>query len=443
MSRIKNVYLFFIDKSLNFIILPILLLNFPLFSFAMEALSSEIQNASAEDLFNAGLYEKAEAAYLGIVTSKEKTDPELSIALLRLSQLYTSTHQYQKIIDLLKQFNDPQNNQTLTYFAGLAYSRLHNHMQALNAFQNYLSSNDPSYSDEAHFEIAFIYFSEKKYTQSLDELKQIKHPKTNLKVLVAIYSSRIYLQTDRAVEAIQLLGSQDLQISNDDSLRFEMTFLIGNAHFLLREYEKAIPFLLQATYQSQDTAPWYSECLYDLGMAYLYSGNYDKAIFSFHEFLKKYPEERGYLGLGEAYYASGDFSSAEKLLSSPHLFTTTQGQKAALLLQIKTASTYSARNCLYCKLIEMDTNNGFTWYYHALNDMEEGISLKSNNNGEMGEKLLLKAMTSFEKAIALSDFSDKSLAAQAIKYQAIAAHQINQNLKAIHILEKLMESNLW
>jgi len=433
---------------LQFLIAPSfaksLLFIYAIFHFFSGAafLYSEMHEASAEELFNAGLYEKAEAAYLKMLRSNEQDLSPSSNALLQLSQLYTITHQYQKMNDLLKEFTHPQNDPALTYFAGLAYSRLHKHTQALKAFQNYLSSKDPSYTNEAHFEIALIYFSEKEYAKSLNELKQINHPKTNLQTLVAIYFARIYLQTDRAQEAIQLLNSHDVKVSDNDSTKFEIAFLTGDAHFLLREYEKAIPSLLQAADRSQDTALWYSDCLYQLGMSYLYSGDYEKATSAFHEFLKNFPEERGFLGLGEAYYLSGDHLNAEKLLSS-HQFTTKNGQKAALLLQIKASPTYSARNSLYSKLIEMDPDSGSAWYYYALNDMEEGILLKSHNKYEEAEKMLLKAIDSFEKGLSLLGFSDKAMAAQALKYQAMAAHQNSQNLNGMHILEKLMDSSFW
>lgn len=437
----------------------------------------EWQFKEADKLFDAGLYSQAVLLYKKLIENHtaSKDDIELLMHLrFHLAQTYFSMEKFRDCIDALAENIiplsplitdiDEMRNHSI-YLTAMAYKHLGQYDHAEKTFSKYLD-NSFTFFDEAHFELGLIYFLTNRYAEAKKEFEIVEAnlSKTRLKALSALYFARTLLLEEKFHEALSKLAQIAPSLSLDP-LIYELNYLQGEAYFQLSDYNHAIESFEKALHANQPQKfNWYNETLYYLGWSYLKMGDnphkskeiqtlyFEKSESYFNQLINNgCKEERVYLALGQCYLSrakclkqNSDLNRAEELLST-NLFTSMEAKAHALLLRAEAASTYEVRDLLYQQLTESQLRGSSFfakgWYKRALNDFEKGQILLDSGEKQASQQFFKRAIPSFKKAFEYLKDSEKSLAGNALKYQALSisySDDIDANNTAMSVLESLM-----
>jgi tetratricopeptide (TPR) repeat protein len=445
----------------------------------------------AEKFLEAALYEQSIPLYQQILqtlpqdTYSRQGDNELSWQLLyfktrlRLAQTYFHMENYKETAALLKDtpIGDPLSSPEFDqirrngfYLAALAFRNMAQYEQAEEELGKYLESGERPHLDfyeEVQFELGLIHFLCSKLTLAKNDFEVLSanSQKPRLYSLSRLYLARIDLLQGHYRDAEAILTNLEESLPTDDILRYELSYLRGEAFFQLCDYPKAADYFNQALpKQNPEKFSWYSETLYHLGWSYLKTGDdplksqqaqalyFQKAIEAFQKLLTSIPEERVYLALGQCYLTQATrlkdekaYLQAETYLSKQEVFISREAQSHALLLRAEAASDYGVRDKYYRQLTqEANHDSAFYpkgWYLRGLNDFAEGQNLLSAGQAEEACKAFERAATSLKKAFELLKANEKKLAGLALKYQAQAYDYQNTHegrLMAFSILEMLI-----
>lgn len=471
------VVLFFCFQNTSYAGTDSAQLHFPKTSF----LNIDEKLIVADDLFVAGLYDRAIESYQTILNKPSKThnssglnsvDPQtIFSSRFHLAHLYYITKKYSEAIPLLLANTNATESpskelevlrQNSRYLLGLVYKQNNKLDDALKMMEDYLNnshhqSNDLSY--ETKFEIALIYFLKGDLSKAAHLFESLQlEPTSRLSLFRQLYLARILIAEKNNSKAISLLKTLSSQIDQDNELNYELSFLLGEANFRLhafsvaaKHFEQAIPKHFPETYS------WYGEVLYFLGWSFLNLAetpgldsetkilSLKKSEDTFLNLLAHKPQERAYLALGQTYLAKAKllqdpsaYNNAEEVLSQKDHFTSLEGQTQALLLRAEAAPAYSMRNHLYLQIINLNNvNSPFYnkgWFLHGQNDFEEGKRLIHSTEVAKGKSLLANAALSFHQAFNLLKEQDKALAIEALKYQALALGESGEKERALQAL---------
>lgn len=420
--------------------------------------------SKAEELFNATLYAEVIPLYQDLLKDYGSLQVEMAArARLRLAQSFFFTEKYLDAVSILTANRTEERNENTKeytaqgqYMLALAYRNMGLYEQAITALKNYLKmieATSNSQYQEAHFELGLAYFLWGQLTQArnyFDTAASIS-PNLQLAYLARLYVARIDIAENHFLQAELILSSLARDLPKDHVLRFELGYLRGEVYFQLHDYTKAAEFFEKALPQrNYQLAEWYPETLYHLGWSYLKIGDdpqkspaaqqhyFEKSEASFNKLLECSPDERVFLALGQCYLTKASrlkeekaYHEAEKLLAKNEVFVSHEAKTHALLLRAEAAPSYSTRDMFYRQLTQ-DGNSDSPyyakgWYLRGLNDYEEGLSLSSLNRNDESAKVFERAAISLKKAYELLKNSEKSRAALALKYQALAYY--NQKSK--------------
>lgn len=461
----------------------------PLLQFSKESFSqNNVRLIAADELLAAGLLERAIDAYRQLLneqlSDKNLTAPQDSIHLqtvmqsrFHLAQAYFSLEKYEKALPLLQ---DNVNKavkltpgleslrQNSLYLLALVYKHTKQPEEALTMLRQYVAEDKivQPLRKEAQFEMAHIHFLNGEMDKAASQFEALQlEPTTRLAFLRQLYLVRIHLANENYSPVIPLLKTLSGQIDGDDVLQYEISYLLGEAYYGMHAFADAVFYFERALPQRHpESYSWYAETLYYQGLSYLnladaplenleeQSSYFNKAEASFLKLLAHQPQEKGYIALGQYYLARAKrlqdraaYANAEKVLSQKAHFTTVEGQTHAWLLLAEAAPLYRDRNRLYQKIVHPDNANssfyGKGWFLHGLNDFEEGQILVKQGNFITGRQTFAKAAAAFKQAFDLLHKIDKSGAATALKYQALALNQGEGegDISAFEIVDELIQ----
>ena len=157
-----------------------------------------------------------------------------------------------------------------TYMRGYANLMEENNSEALRDFEAIKNSNN-LYSKPATYYWAHIQYLNENYEAALQGFSQMNNDPAYSQV-IPIYVSNIYYKQGKYSEAVKYTQS----ILNDvpEENRAELSRIIGDSYFHLKEFDKAIPYL--ETY-FETSEPKTREENYILGFCYFQAARYDKA----------------------------------------------------------------------------------------------------------------------------------------------------------------------
>lgn len=165
----------------------------------------------------------------------------------------------------------------------------------------------------SNYYYAFISFSNKDYDEALKSFKLVEESKTFSSV-TPFYVAQIYYQKKDYKKTISYINDNLAGI--EPQYKDEMQHLLGESHFQLNEFEKAIPLLEKKVNSSTKVR---KEDLYELGYAQYKVGSYRKAVENLLQ-LNLLDDKMGqnatftladcYLKLGEKENAKSAFQSA-------------------------------------------------------------------------------------------------------------------------------------
>lgn len=452
-------------------------INFPKEDF--ESTDSGLREADM--LFEAGLIERSIDAYQKLLSAA--TEPQtLMQTRFHLALAYVSQHDYSKAItllqeninlapdDLSKSLEEVRRNSL--FLAAMAYKESKQFDKAKEAFSQYSYMPQPpalAFYDEARFEIGLIEFQLDRYAEAAKIFQAISTEKgrPRLALLSGLYLARIDLSQGRPEAAAALLTKLVFKVPPNDPLSYELSYLQGEAAFQTHNYTQAIAsFHDSIPSKHPEDVSWYPEAMYHLGWSYLKQADafmnsakeqvnsLDNAQKAFTQMLAAAPQEKGYLALAQCHLSrvkllkqSESYAKAEAILSQSDNFQSSEAKAHALLLRAEAAPTYEMRDAFYRQLTQEDNSgNAYYskgWYMRALNDFEQGLQLQQKGDASASQAIFKQSASEFAKASSLLNNLDDVLAANAVKYQALAishSGQAQADLAAYELIDSVIKN---
>jgi tetratricopeptide (TPR) repeat protein len=165
--------------------------------------------------------------------------------------------------------------------------------------KKYLSriENSEKYGSQAKYYIGFMAYEGDDYNEASAYFNQVSDNE-KYKGDLSYYQADLNFKLANFQKAIELAKEQ-LPTSDDNEVS-ELSKIIGESYFNLKQYAEAIPFL--KAYKGK-RGRWNNTDYYQLGYAYYKQSEYDKAISEFNKIIggKNSVAQNAYYHLGESY----------------------------------------------------------------------------------------------------------------------------------------------
>ncbi|MDP1834535.1 MAG: tetratricopeptide repeat protein [Chlamydiales bacterium] len=218
---------------------------------------------------------------------------------------------------------------------------------------------------------------------------ELEQTQPRLYYLAQLYLARMELESKQMDASLTRLQKLSSILPSDDSLRFELQFLMGESLYQLGHCQAAASHFEQALPKEQLDVDWRKSTMQRLASCYL--GMADQAISSDEHLTKAWAiiQSLQKSGLDEntslataRYYSVrarrfGDSEAriqADSLLSQSGVFTSPEVVAQVLLLKAEAAGSHQERDVILRQLTELARPESKayaqSWYYRAVNDME-------------------------------------------------------------------------
>ena len=196
-------------------------------------------------------------------------------ALINLGDYQFNRKQYAAVLRTLGEVDRSALDETervkLQYQNGYAHLMMDNTDQALAEFYAIKDMNN-IYSRPATYYWAHIMYLQENYQSALDGFRLLETDPAYAR-LIPLYVSQIYYKQERYNDVVNYTVSIIDQVEEEH--KTELSKIVGDSYFHIREYEKAIPYL-ETFYNSP--GPKTREDNYLLGYCYYITGRYADAI---------------------------------------------------------------------------------------------------------------------------------------------------------------------
>ena len=167
------------------------------------------------------------------------------------------------------------------------------------AAQKYLNrvTNSETYGAQAKYYIGYMAYEGDDYDKANSYFEQVSDDNA-YKEKLSYYQADLNFKLGKFDKAISLAKEQ-LPKSTDEEVS-ELSKIIGESYFNLKQYKEAIPFLKD--YQGKK-GKWNNTDYYQLGYAYYKQNQYDLAISEFNKIIdgKNFVAQNAYYHLGKSY----------------------------------------------------------------------------------------------------------------------------------------------
>ncbi len=317
--------------------------------------SNEIAMLVAEAQYYKGDFKKALDSYQKYLDNSAKAETGL---LFRAGYANYAAGNTSKAIEYLDRASAAKDTVSYyaSYYLGILYLKQGNKPYALNAF-NYAKKNpkDKKLAEESSFQLAKVSYDAGKPDLAIDEFERFlkEYPESEHTVEVKELLAQAYVNGNnfnKAIEYIEALPSRNQYINQAYQ---KAAFLKGSELFNKNEYEQAVQFFNKSLEQPIDkeyvalASFWRGEAYsigkkydeaannylrvvspggtsdqdllikarYGLGYAYFNLESFDKALFSFKEFVNKGNKDTpnysdGVIRLADCYYVAKQYDEA-------------------------------------------------------------------------------------------------------------------------------------
>lgn len=249
-------------------------------NFSVQALNQ------AEELYASTFYNEAAASYQKILETVQQasavTPQETLLQILcRLGQAHFFREDYTYATKVLEQLTQEKHSlpphlkrlkEQSLYILAIAYRHLKRHDQAIACLQPCLNASS-QLNDEMQFESGLNYFLSGHFHPAKQHFQALQKKSTDqqqLYYLAQLYLSRIAIIEGDYLKARAYLDNIPQEVSADNFLHFELTYLQGKIAFHLRDYIQAANYFeLSLPKRNHSNAEWYKETLYLLGWCHL------------------------------------------------------------------------------------------------------------------------------------------------------------------------------
>ncbi|WP_428740790.1 tetratricopeptide repeat protein [Tenacibaculum sp.] len=200
---------------------------------------------------------------------------------------------YQKVNEKL--LNQEEKDE-LNYKMGYALLVSNYLKDAKPRFQSLLGN--PVYGNDARYYYGFIAYKQENFGEAEDNLSQLANDAT-YQAKANYYILDISFKAGRFDKSIQI-GEKLLETTKDPKEISEISKIVGESYFNLKQYDKAIPFLIE--YKGKN-GRWTNTDYYYLGYAYYQQKDYETAISNFNKIIdgNNKVAQNAYYHLAECY----------------------------------------------------------------------------------------------------------------------------------------------
>lgn len=178
---------------------------------------------------------------------------------------------------------------------GYSYFSANKGREAQNYFNKVVNSTE--YGAQAKYYLGFMAYEEDDYKEANEYFDQVSGEE-KYKEKMSYFQADMNFKLGNFQKAIDLgLKQMDKSDANEKS---ELSKIIGESYFNLKQYNKAIPYL--ANYKGK-RGKWNNTDFYLLGYAYYKQNDFDNAIAQFNKIIdgKDFVAQNAYYHLGESY----------------------------------------------------------------------------------------------------------------------------------------------
>lgn len=187
------------------------------------------------------------------------------------------------------------NRKELNFKMGYAFLATRNLGLARNKFVTLI--NDPKYGNDSRYYFGYIAYKQQDYDIAEKTLQEIADDQA-YKSEVTYYLLDISFKAGRFEKCIEV-GKKLLEKAKPKD-QSEISKIVGESYFNLKQYEEAIPYL--KAYRGKK-GKWNNTDYYQLGYAYFKQNDFENAVSSFNKILdeKNNVSQKAYYNLGECY----------------------------------------------------------------------------------------------------------------------------------------------
>ncbi|QZE13161.1 tetratricopeptide repeat protein [Halosquirtibacter laminarini] len=190
---------------------------------------------------------------------------------LELGSKYFENASYDDALLYLKNVDETKLDETkldeFYYKRGFCYLNRSEYKQARSDLQNVVSNSDRTqssmYDHAAHSYLAFIFYEEGMYANSLSHLSEIEDD-PEFKGFVDTYKCQILLKKGSIDQALTM--AKALYKESEGAFKGDMARLIGEAYYLKSDYTEALPYFVEydklATSKNDQSDYYYAYCLF-------------------------------------------------------------------------------------------------------------------------------------------------------------------------------------
>ncbi|MDR1729683.1 MAG: tetratricopeptide repeat protein [Prevotellaceae bacterium] len=240
-----------------------------------------------------------EAAYESIQKIKSKNPKILEArqrVLYSIGIQYFTEGNYSKAIESFTQsLEDGSSNRETEalalFWRAEAHARLKDETKAaadLQRFLNSVGARNSGMFNMAHYDLGYIYFSQKKYSEALNWFRKFVNLEEANKTLIADANNRIgdcyFYNRDLEKAQKSYTTVYALQGSGADYALFQQAFIQG----LQKDYKGKIA-TLQKLIKTFPMSEYLADAMYEIGRSYIMLGDNRPAIMIYDELVLKYP----------------------------------------------------------------------------------------------------------------------------------------------------------
>ena len=322
-------------------------------------------------------------------------------------------------VDLIRRYPKfPQRNEAI-YWIGSAYLNLNDDRMALSYFRQL--KVDPVLYPKAMMQLAQYWFSEQAWRKALMALQRFLrlYPRHEYAVFAMGMIGEIYFNQKSYSKATQWLSKalNSLRKNRDRELQAKLTFIMGQIAYRQGDFNRAISYFNQIVQRLPKNA-YSDKALYWKSMSYYSMRAYEKAIFSFKTFIKKFPESSkvpdAYLKIADCYYNLKNYALSDayyrKISSSRRGKNVKEKAAYGRILSLYQRGNFKEFHAEAKKFIRyypdspliMNVIQNLAEYYERLGKTEKEIELlegyiKSHRNAKQVDAIRFKLAKLYEK----------------------------------------------
>ena len=227
------------------------------------------------------------------------TSTKSNQAIFEIANFYFNNNQFPQALTWFEKVDESNvsNDQIdrLNFQKGYCFFKTGNRKEAVSYFNKV--ENSKELGSQAKYYLGFIAYESDNYKEANKQFEQVSE-KENYRQKMSYFQADMNFKLGNFQKAIDL-GKTALLKSNDSEIS-ELNKIIGESHFNLKQFDKAIPYL--SAYKGKK-GKWNNTDYYLLGYSFYMLKDYENAILQFSKIIdgRDFVAQNAYYHLGESY----------------------------------------------------------------------------------------------------------------------------------------------